>query len=503
MFDSVDDAALVAEIEGAGRAEASAAAHKLALIAELVRRREDAAVEDQQHWVCDPWAAAACEVAAALHVGQRAASKQMRIAVQLWDRLPSVAALFAEGAVSASVVATLTWRTHLIEDEQTLAIVDAQLASHVAEFGAMTATQLERTVDKVVDSVDPAAVRRTRTAARGRDVRFGHPDDETGTTTVFARLTNADAVALKNRVTVISDEVCSDDPRTPGQRRSDALGVIGHNGERLACRCGDAKCPAAGVDWRAASTTIYVIAEPEAAVGAVDKFLDGDEESNPLPLFEPDPKLEPAVPARPAALRPGRGGAVVVGGGVLPAPMVAQLIADGAKVTNLTRPEGDPSDAYRPPAVVERFVRMRDMTCRFPGCDRPAEFCDVDHTTPWPAGATHPSNIKCLCRIHHLLKTFWRGWSDQQLADGAVVWTSPSGRTYTTFPASRTLFPLWDTATAALPPPATSSPPSADKSGKMPRRRRTRAAEQARHIAAERALNEAELADRERPSPSG
>lgn len=490
MFDSFGDAALVAEIEGAGRAEASAAAHKLALIAELVRRREDAAVEDQQHWVCDPWAAAACEVAAALHVGQRAASKQMRIAVQLRDRLPLVAALFAEGAVSASVVATLTWRTHLIEDEQTLAIVDAQLASNVAGFGAMTATQLERTVDKVVDSVDPAAVRRTRTAARGRDVRFGHPDDETGTTTMFARLTNADAVALKHRVTVISDEVCSDDPRTPGQRRSDALGVIGHNGERLACRCGDAKCPAAGVDWRAASTTIYVIAEPEAAAGAVDKFLDGDEESNPLPLFEPDPKPEP-----------GRGGAVVVGGGVLPAPMVAQLIADGAKVTKLPTPEGNFPKTYRPPAVVERFVRMRDMTCRFPGCDRPAEYCDVDHTTPWPAGATHPSNIKCLCRIHHLLKTFWRGWSDQQLPNGAVVWTSPSGRTYTTFPASGTLFPLWDTATAALVPPATSSPTSPDKSVKIPRRRRTRTAEQARHIAAERALNEAELAERDRRPP--
>nr|WP_090274029.1 HNH endonuclease signature motif containing protein [Mycolicibacterium komanii]CRL66930.1 HNH endonuclease [Mycolicibacterium komanii] len=498
MFDDFDDGALVAEIEGAARAEAVDAARKLALIAELVRRREDAAVEDQQHWVCDPWAAAAAEVAAALHVGQRAASKQMRIAVQLRDRLPAVAALFAEGAVSASVVATLTWRTHLIEDEQTLATVDAQLASNVAEFGAMTANQLERTVDKVVDSVDPAAVRRTRTAARGRDVRFGHPDDETGTTTVFARLANADAVALKNRVTVISDAVCSDDPRTPGQRRSDALGVIEHHGEHLSCRCGDPKCGANGPDPRAANTTIYVIAEPAATASVVDKFLDGDHESNPIPLFETDP--EPSRPARPAALRPGRGGAVVVGGGVLPAPMVAQLVDDGAKVTKLPTPEGDPSTAYRPPAVVDRFVRMRDMTCRFPGCDRPAEFCDVDHTIPWPTGATHPSNTKCLCRIHHLLKTFWRGWADQQLPDGSVVWTSPSGRTYTTVPASKVLFPQWATATAALPPTG-QAPQGSDRSVKMPRRPRTRAAEEARRIAAERALNEAELAERDRPPP--
>src|SRR2546430_2463192 len=31
-----------------------------------------------------------------------------------------------------------------------------------------------------------------------------------------------------------------------------------------------------------------------------------------------------------------------------------------------------------------RFVRCRDMTCRFPGCDEPADRCDVDHTIPYP-----------------------------------------------------------------------------------------------------------------------
>ena len=29
-------------------------------------------------------------------------------------------------------------------------------------------------------------------------------------------------------------------------------------------------------------------------------------------------------------------------------------------------------------------IRCRDMTCRFPGCDRPAEFTDIDHTIPYP-----------------------------------------------------------------------------------------------------------------------
>jgi hypothetical protein len=52
-----------------------------------------------------------------------------------------------------------------------------------------------------------------------------------------------------------------------------------------------------------------------------------------------------------------------------------------------------------------------------------------------------PSNIKCLCRKHHRLKTFDKGWRDQQLSDGTVIWTSPTGRKYLTSPVGAELFP--------------------------------------------------------------
>lgn len=40
--------------------------------------------------------------------------------------------------------------------------------------------------------------------------------------------------------------------------------------------------------------------------------------------------------------------------------------------------------------------------------------------------------VKCFSdnRCHHLLKTFWTGiggWTDRQLPDGTVIWTSPAG----------------------------------------------------------------------------
>ena len=87
------------------------------------------------------------------------------------------------------------------------------------------------------------------------------------------------------------------------------------------------------------------------------------------------------------------------------------------------------------------------------------------------------------------MKTF-DGWQDIQLPDGTLTWTSPSGRTNTTKPGSRLFFQALDTTTADLPPPPNELPPTSDRGLMMPRRR-TRAADHAARIKAERALNSA------------
>jgi hypothetical protein len=78
------------------------------------------------------------------------------------------------------------------------------------------------------------------------------------------------------------------------------------------------------------------------------------------------------------------------------------------------------------------------------------------------------------------------------LPDGAAIWTSPTGRTYTTHPGCRSHFPQWDTTTAELPPPPTTTPPAEQRGLNMPRRNRTRAAERAARIKAERAQNDSD-----------
>src|SRR6266567_3147164 len=53
------------------------------------------------------------------------------------------------------------------------------------------------------------------------------------------------------------------------------------------------------------------------------------------------------------------------------------------------------SAAYRPPPRVAGLVAARDRTCRFGPCRRPAEQCDLDHTTPFdPDGLTCPTSTR-------------------------------------------------------------------------------------------------------------
>jgi hypothetical protein len=87
-------------------------------------------------------------------------------------------------------------------------------------------------------------------------------------------------------------------------------------------------------------------------------------------------------------------------------------------------------------------------------------------------------------------------------ANGTIVWTSPTGHTYTTYPGSRHLFPALCAPTATL---WTGEPPvieTSDHRGlKMPKRRHTRDHSAAKAIAAERRLNDDLVAEHNKPPP--
>ncbi|MBV8927499.1 MAG: DUF222 domain-containing protein [Mycobacteriaceae bacterium] len=500
-----DDATVVTAIEQWNRLEAVASAHRLDAIAELTRRRSGDG--ERANWSCDYWDAAASEIGAALGVSRGMASSQMQIASTLRHRLPKVAALFLAGELSARIVSAISWRTYLIQDEEALQIVDAALADAATAWGPLSAYKLEQAIDLWIDRYDPGALRRTRVSARSRDVSIGAADDQTGIASLWGRLYATDAALLDHRLIQMANDVCDDDPRTIAQRRADALGALAAGTDRLACTCGDPDCPSAGDDARARSVVVNVFADESALEGQPDRHMSGEgPPSRPItpdmPLLEAlTPLPEPDIPVTPRVKPPA---ALIMGGGVTPTPLLAELIKNGAKVHRLELPADDPEPTYQPSTRLAEFIRCRDLTCRFPGCDRPAEFCDIDHTLPYPIGPTHPSNLKCLCRKHHLLKTFWTGidgWADTQLADGTVIWTAPNGKTYTTRPGSRLMFPKWCSSTGQPPKAPALAAPTNYRAVMMPARRRTRAAERLRRVAYERALNDACVAERNKPPP--
>jgi hypothetical protein len=88
----------------------------------------------------------------------------------------------------------------------------------------------------------------------------------------------------------------------------------------------------------------------------------------------------------------------------------------------------------------------------------------------------------------------------RKMTVGTVIWTAPSGQTYTTHPGSRLLFPTLCKPTAPVSTRAvvTIEP---NRGLMMPRRKNTRAQDRAKRIEAERKLNDAYVAERNKPPP--
>ena len=446
MFDNASSA--VDRLRAAARAENRAAGERLVVIGELdvlwLRR-----FGERETWGTDTHDAINAEIAAALSITRGLADSYLEYARAMRLRLPRVGALLCAGDIDYRTFRTIVYRTDLITDAEVLAAVDAVLAVKVSRWPGISQARLGGYVDSVVARADRDAVRRRRERRGGRE--FSIFGDEDGLTEVFGRLVTTDAHAVDARLDALAATVCANDPRTRSQRRADAMGALAVGADRLGCRCGQTSCPA-GSCPPASPVVIHVVAE-EASLGGASKP-----------------------------------GSLIGSDALIPAELVAEL-ACSAKLRPLIHPADTPPEpGYRPSRALADFVRCRDLTCRFPGCDRPASRCDIDHTVPHgDGGATHASNLKTRCRLHHLMKTFW-GWRDQQLADGAVIWTSPSGQTYITTPGSALLFPSLCAPTGGLEQSLGQSC-CANRASLMPRRGRTRAQNRANYIAAQRRRN--------------
>jgi hypothetical protein len=345
------------------------------------------------------------EVATLLNISERAAENLIGVSGALVKTLPETLKALGAG--------TISWRHAVIMVDETAGMdrdsqerLEHQLLSRPDR---LTPPKFARVLRKAREELNPETIIERHTAARA-DRGMSLDDGRDGMADLIIRLGATHAHAIYNKATAAA--IAMNDPlddRTLDQRRAD---IITHillaevDGETFGV-VPDEWDDSNFVHWYRGITANVAVTVPVLTL-----------------LGETD------IPA-------------TLDGWVPIDPVTAAVLAAGAKsfIRLLTHPETGAilsvgRKRYKVPKDLRRYLQIRDLTCRFPGCSIAAERSDIDHTLDWQyAGETDHANLACLCPGHHTLKGNTT-WTLTQATDGSGVltWTTPTGRTYTTRP---------------------------------------------------------------------
>ncbi len=265
-----------------------------------------------------------------------------------------------------------------------------------------------------------------------RRVDVDHAVGAPGVSEVHMSLDTADALAFDHTITALAGTMKQlGHPGSLDVRRATGVGVLADPQRALDLLAAD-EVPAQ--EWDT-SEAIAVAEEACFRRAAPSTSTDGGEVTLVLHLSDRD--LLTAGPL---------GSGAVATHDVLGPVAVTTLsswLMGAAKV--VIKPVLDPArlspvDRHDPPARLADAVRLRDVTCVFPGCTRSSARADLDHIDPYvppgeggPPGQTSYEGLAPLCRRHHRAKTH-ADFSYHRRPDGAYEWRLPTGTTATTEP---------------------------------------------------------------------
>ncbi|MGN7225557.1 HNH endonuclease [Dietzia maris] len=356
----------------------------------------------------DPQSRARDHLVAACQLTCWHAARLVTAGVQIHSRLTRLRASVERGVVPEQLAIDIACKLAEVPDSIVSDVEDEVVSGIVDDLDGgdrPTRNSVDGRIDDAVGRLDPEGAEDARTrAALTRTVRFR--SDRNGMASMWAKLPLADAELLRGRIEADARAASGDGvPGTLDQLRADAL----------------------------ASLAVYAPPPAPADTGGTGS---GPGDDGSIELGEvmvgadmPRPSLGNAA----AAGQPIRVSVIAAAAQGLPnrvefvhgayssfSWLCQQLLeGDDAGVRfELVDPApgalDSPEHALRyliTPAMAER-IRMRDGTCRHPGCSVPAEDCDVDHVIafntkdPELGGPTTEWNLVCLCRKHHREKTF-------------------------------------------------------------------------------------------------
>jgi hypothetical protein len=393
---------------------------------------------------CDEDGWVAPEVAVELALSERQVMSRLDTARRL-ERHPAVEAAMDAGRLQGWTATRLLEHLHTLGQyvpPDTLAAVEAATLAWLLTSGR-TVTELN------------ARMRRLILAARAAADRDGDPGDEgcharrrvtvapastPGLAELVALLPEADALTLRATLHALArDRVGGEDTRSVDQRRADLLVTLVTGAPARHGRPEDAQCALRGPAQVQVRLDVTVPMDSLAAGGGA-------------PAEVPGYGAIPAATARDLADSVRRATSCT-GRPLVYEPSSGRLLGFAASPVPITWLDGlPPSRGYQHSPALQTAVRLRDGSCRAPGCTRAAARCDCDHAVPYPAGDTSLGNSCSLCRRHHRMKTHARAWRlHMDAPTGEVTWTAPTGR--------RLISYLHDYRPPDLCPPPDSDPP--------------------------------------------
>jgi hypothetical protein len=395
------------------------------------------------------------ELAAVQNCSRAAASQLWEYSTTLVRRLPRTWAALADGALdwprARAMAAELGWPARECPDD----VVAGVEAVVLPQAAGLSITRLRALARRELIKADPAAAEaRRRRALRDADVTVTRVGDGMGELRALLPFTDAAEIRATVDACARASKKAGDE-RPLGPLRAALLHelVVQPGRERPTV--------SAHLDVVASLDTLESAAAGAPGTGREPVLVDGEPVTADLArdLLE---RLDALCP----------GGLQAPADGSLSISVTDEA---GRLIASLSRRELEsavrhgrglcpppPVDRYQPSPAQRRFTRARDRTCRHPGCANRAGWADLDHVIAHGEGGdTDCTNLCCLCRRHHRLKTHARGWLYAMTDDGVLSVTTPSGVTRVSRPPG--MHPDHDVdvlhVTAERQPPIDDPPP--------------------------------------------